>query len=447
MPTNNTLKLEDRLILFAYFNDLFGARQFSELQNALKGTAEGFDEEGHSHFYNVLRSRAVLKVSPDLLKTCDENIKTDVAAINRGRTDPIRLKYFQYLAALYTELYLYWRAYDRAAFIQRLNQFVAQANAKVGYAAHYPKFNDSDLDKIAYWMATGSGKTLLLHLNYHQFFRYNLQPLDNLLLITPNERLSDQHLQEMDLSGVPSARFGDGAGSRLTDQRLVRVIEITKFTEKKTGSGVSVDVEAFEGNNLLFVDEGHKGSGGEAWKGYRERLGAEGFTFEYSATFGQAINIVQDNELLTEYSKSILFDYSYKYFYGDGYGKEYSILNLKNEVASDLTDTLLLGNLLSFYEQARCYADQRAALKAYHLEPPLWVFVGSSVNAVYSENKEKKSDVLTVVMFLRRVLKNDGGWTTRTLDAILKGKSQLKEDGRDIFEGQFGYISTTLLDA
>jgi len=36
-----------------------------------------------------------------------------------------------------------------------------------------------------------------------------------------------------------------------------------------------------------------------------------------------------------------------------------------------------------------------------HLEMPLWIFVGSSVNAVYSEDKEKKSDVLRVVLFLR----------------------------------------------
>ena len=33
--------------------------------------------------------------------------------------------------------------------------------------------------------------------------------------------------------------------------------------------------------------------------------------------------------LLEEYSKAVIFDYSYKYFYHDGYGKDYNILNLK----------------------------------------------------------------------------------------------------------------------
>jgi len=44
-------------------------------------------------------------------------------------------------------------------------------------------------------------------------------------------------------------------------------------------------------------------------------------------------------------------DYSYKYFHGDGYGKDFVILNLREETTEDQTDVLLLGNLLNFYEQ------------------------------------------------------------------------------------------------
>jgi hypothetical protein len=445
MPNDQPpLKLEDRLILFAYFNDLFGAAKFTDLQAVLKDTAEGYDEQGRSHFYNTLKGRANLRVPADLLATCDESIKNDLAAINRGRLEPIRLRYFQYLAALYTELYLHWRATDRLRFKKRLNAFVAEVNRRMVYGAHYPFFNDDDLDKIAYWMATGSGKTLLLHLNYRQFFRYQCAPLDDVLLITPNEGLSAQHLDELAKSGLPGLPFSQAEAMTLTGEKSIRVIEITKFTEKKTGGGVSIDVDHFEGNsNLIFVDEGHKGAGGEAWKGYRDRLSANGFTFEYSATFGQAINIAQDPALLNEYSKSILFDYSYKYFWGDGYGKDYAILNLRTDTADDLTDTLLLGNLLSFYEQARCYADHRTELKPYHLELPLWIFVGSSVNrrGGYSESSEIRSDILRIVLFLRRALRNTGSWTTNTLQAILKGKSDLKDpEGRDIFEGRFDYV-------
>jgi len=87
-----------------------------------------------------------------------------------------------------------------------------------------------------------------------------------------------------------------------------------------------VSVDCFEGNNLVLVDEGHRGASGSEWLDKRNRLCEEGFSFEYSATFGQAVK--GNRQLEQQYAKCILFNYSYKYFYRDGYGKEYSILNL-----------------------------------------------------------------------------------------------------------------------
>jgi hypothetical protein len=265
--------------------------------------------------------------------------------------------------------------------------------------------------------------------------------LDNILLITPNEGLSEQHLAELAASGIPARRFDLNAGNLWSGGRdVVQVIEITKLVEEKRGGGVSVPVEAFEGRNLIFVDEGHKGSGGEAWRKYRDALGATGFTFEYSATFGQALSAARNDPLTAEYGKAILFDYSYRYFYGDGFGKDFRILNLKEETQADKTDTLLLGNLLSFYEQVRLYEEQADALRPYNLEKPLWVFVGSTVNAVYTENKQPRSDVLTVARFLHRVL-SDRSWAVKAIQSVLKGKTGLvSPDGQDIFAGRFPFL-------
>ena len=151
---------------------------------------------------------------------------------------------------------------------------------------------------------------------------------------------------------------------------------------EKRGEGESIPVEAFHGNNLIFVDEGHKGSGGEAWRKVRDALGETGFTFEYSATFGQALAAARNDVLLEEYGKAIAFDYSYRYFYGDGYGKDFTILNLQRETTAELTDMLLLANLLSFYEQQLVFSEQASALRPYNLARPLWTFIGGSVNAV-----------------------------------------------------------------
>jgi hypothetical protein len=200
-------------------------------------------------------------------------------------------------------------------------------------------------------------------------------------------------------------------------------------------------VEAFEGNNLILVDEGHKGSGGEAWRKFRDALGETGFTFEYSATFGQALTAAHNDQLTEEYGKAIAFDYSYRYFHGDGYGKDFRVLNLKQETTEEQTETLLLGNLLSFYEQQRVFEEQAEALRPYNLERPLWVFVGSTVNAVYTEDKRKRSDVLTVVRFLHHALENKRGWAVRTIKKLVEGKTGLTTpDGGDVFAGKFAYL-------
>ena len=277
------VKLEERLTLLAWLNDLFGYKSNRDLLADMKEAAEGFDAAGRS-FVNqrLLTHRDKVKILPADLARYDDNIRAHLQAMNARRPEPITLRYFQHLAALYAEVFLDWYFHRRAEMLRSLNAFVTGRNAKrlAGEPAD-AAFVEADLKKLAFWMATGSGKTLIMHLNYRQFLHYNDQPLDNILLITPNEGLSEQHLAEMEASEIPARRFDlNESGLGLAAKDAVRVIEITKLVEEKRGGGVSVPVEAFEGNNLIFVDEGHKGSGGEAWRKFRDALGETGFTFE-----------------------------------------------------------------------------------------------------------------------------------------------------------------------
>ena len=75
------------------------------------------------------------------------------------------------------------------------------------------------------------------------------------------------------------------------------------------------------------MDEGHLGATGRVWRERRRELSRGGFTFEYSATFNQVVS-GRDPDLLHAYGKCLLFDYSYRRFHQDGYGKDYAILNL-----------------------------------------------------------------------------------------------------------------------
>ena len=435
-------QLNNHLTLHAWLNDHFRYKTTRELLNDLKDADEGFNPDGHSPVCEFLISRAKPN-SPiaAALPTYDANIKRHLAAINHKRTQPIVLRYFQYLALLYTEIFLDWKFNRPGKFLHQLNAFVQRHNeAKAPGDAMDAPFTTDALEKLAFWMATGAGKTLIMHINYHQYLHYCNETLDHIVLITPNEGLSEQHMRELANSDIRSERFNVEGNHRLSNtHNAMQVIEITKLVEEKTGGGMSVPVEAFEGNNLIFVDEGHKGSGGKVWRKYREDLAETGFTFEYSATFGQALAAANNADLVDEYGKAIAFDYSYRYFYSDGYGKNFRILNVRHDEETQ-TETLLLANLLSFYEQRRYFTQNTDDVRTYGLDSPLWAFVGSKVNVVYTENRRSRSDVLNVIRFLHKFLRNEDNWAIHTIERILDGNSGLSDaDGTDVFHKRLTY--------
>ena len=443
MPNNNSRRqLDNHLTLHAWLNNHFGYKTTRDLLSDVETVEEGFNPDGHSPICEFLMSRP----EPDsaieaALPIYDTNIKRHLAAINNKRTQPIVLRYFQYLALLYSEIFLDWKFNRPTEFLHQLNDFVQRRNdARAPGDVLDARFEAEDLEKLAFWMATGAGKTLIMHINYHQYLHYCKEVLDHIVLITPNEGLSEQHLRELANSDIGCERFKTEGNRLVHAQNGIQVIEITKLVEEKTGGGLSVPVEAFEGNNLIFVDEGHKGSGGKVWRAYREALAETGFTFEYSATFGQALTAANNADLVDEYGKAIAFDYSYRYFYGDGYGKNFRILNVRDDEETQ-TETLLLGNLLSFYEQRRYFSQKTDAVRTYGLDSPLWAFVGSKVNAVYTEDRQKRSDILNVLRFLHRFLKNEGNWAIRTVGKILNSESGLSsESGTDVFNNRLNYL-------
>ena len=442
MPRNNPQRqLDNHLTLHGWLNDHFGYKTTRDLLNDVVRFDEGFSPNGHAPICEFLMSLPNLKYGiEDTLPTYDTNIKKHLSAINNKRTQPIVLRYFQYLALLYTEIFLDCKFNRPGELLRQLNTFVQKRNdMRAPSDAMDTEFTDSDLEKLAFWMATGAGKTLIMHINYHQYLHYCKETLDHVVLITPNEGLSEQHIRELENSDIRCQRFNVDGNRFLSNHNALQVIEITKLVEEKTAGGLSVPVEAFEGNNLIFVDEGHKGSGGKVWRAYREALAKTGFTFEYSATFGQALAAAQNADLLDEYGKAIAFDYSYRYFYGDGYGKNFRILNVKHDEETQ-TETLLLANLLSFYEQRRYFKQNTDAVRDYGLESPLWVFVGSKVNVVYTENRQSRSDVLNVIRFLHRFLRNEGNWAIDTIEKILNGNSGLSDNGIDVFHDRLNHL-------
>jgi hypothetical protein len=445
------MKFEQRLLLNQYLLSLLNARTFDNLAQDLRNdqSYEQVDEEGRTGFYHVLVAKLSqgAAISRDLLATYDENIVRHTRTISRKRGETIRWKYFQYLALLFTEIYLDRFFHNPKGLLQDLNNLLETFNAETAQEDRLPAYAPDDLRKICYWMATGSGKTLIMHMNilqYHHYLRLagNGNQLNRVILLTPNEGLSIQHLDEMHASGFVRAEiFQKDYQMRLPtawDTPAVDIIDIHKLREE--AGEKTVAIETFEGGNLVLVDEGHLGASGEEWLDKRDRLCADGFSFEYSATFGQAMKASRRKELTEKYAKTILFDYSYKFFHRDGYGKNYWILNLPDEKDDETRKLYLTGCLLTFYQQQRLYLDKSPEFRLHNLEAPLWVFVGSSVSAVRTEHKRKVSDVVDILLFLADFVKNKEA-SLRRLQQLLSGRSNILDSrDHDVFASAFPYL-------
>ena len=444
-----TLPFAERLVLSRYLMRRLGYGSFEQLAVHLKNPAlEEIDPDGVSRFHRALVANRPAAVDPalvlpdDLLLAYDENITRHTRTINAHRPDPIRWKYFQYVALLCTEVYLDRFFEDQAALMADLQRAAGNFNVEhpddqVG------EYDEDELRKVAFWMATGAGKTLLMHINIHQYLDYlarydRTRELNRIILLTPNEGLSKQHLGDLRASGFDADLFSK-AGRSLYAGRTVEIIDIHKLKEESGEKTIAVDT--FEGFNLVLADEAHRGTSGKEWLEMRRRLADQGFSFEYSATFGQAVS--GDAQLEQEYARRILFDYSYRYFHADGYGKDFRILNLNDDRDEEVRNRYLLAALLTFYQQLRLHLDKETSFRAYQVARPLWVFVGGKVNAVRFENKRQVSDVVDILLFLASITDlGNQAWLLREIERLLAGRSGLlNEHGRELFPAkQFEYL-------
>ena len=477
------------LVLNRWMLSHFNGKSLAVLKERLGADRhEGIDDDGQTRFFHEL-TRDLFeydRISNAELRHYDLNIVEHWKAITEKRNAAegavLTMKYFQYLSMLFSEIYLDWFFNRRQELLDGLNAELAEYLKEDG-AEPFRPYNAEDLNKIAYWSATGSGKTLLLHVNIRQYLDYyrggnagaasGAFP-DKIIILTPNEGLSRQHMEELSLSGFSFHRLFDK--NRTPDfPGTIEVIDVNKLSED--GGDKTVAVDAFEGDNLVLVDEGHRGTSGGAgaWLARREKLVSKGFAFEYSATFAQAVGkgfTVEKAELdilkkkakrwfgttalksLNEqqldhialadsekkrartdavketYAKAVLFDYSYKYFYADGYGKEHLILNLAYDNDDETRALYFTACLLAFYQQMWLWETKRDVMADFNIERPLWAFVGHTVAG-------EESDLMTVLGFLAGFLNNDDrakNWIAQ----LIADKEQLMDTkGQSIFAKRF----------
>ena len=476
----------DNLILNRYLLSLFNQDNLEKFKQRLGDDRfEGIDNDGQTKFFHELTGGQLFQtdlISENDLRRYDLNIVKHWQQITEHRNNAgghiLKLKYFQYLSLLFTEIYLDFYFNRPNELLNQLNEQLVLLKENDNAFPDFDLYELSDLNKLAFWNATGSGKTLLMHVNILQYLHYQKNKDLTVFVITPNEGLSEQHLAEFTASSLPASLFDKNKpfqGTGLFND--IQIMDINKLADKDGELTVAVD-RFLDLNKLVLVDEGHRGSSGDQWIARRQKLIGDGFAFEYSATFGQAVKdgktvkdclfdiqkkIGKENGITKKaeqqkiptsfadkqeakqkavfetYAKCVLFDYSYKFFYADGYGKEFSILNMKAEDygVADNDRKYFLASLLSFYQQLYLFAKNQEKLTAYNLHKPLWVFVGNTVNA-------ENSDIWAVVEQLAYFLngKNRSQILAWLNDLLCDKPLLLDSKGNAIFRHRFLPLAT-----
>lgn len=366
----------------------------------LKETIDLFDKSTQEKLEAFDASIGLDEKNLDAVK---KYLKAYNAYLEAQNQNKVTLRYYQILAIYFTE----------AFFRNRDNK----------------EFEDFAKSALAYWMATGSGKTMIMHINVFQFIEHNKSFKDlEIIITTPGVNLIHQHEREV----TPLVEYLN----KIHRNKIRFTIDTTSALLNKAD-----DFFDFPDNKkyqrLILVDEAHIGLGtsqkddeGEFLK-LRRRLNIKhSFLFEYSATFHNL-----DSKLENEYSKSIIFDYNYNLFYRDGYGKDFYFEKINADVLlnGSLDDNLAL-NLKVIEEKLDVfnkldYSDIKDLFAATTFpDRPLIAFMGNTVNDKKDEGKkgdDELSDISKIVDYLAKLSEADRVKFKNVFNNDFKGKLRL----------------------
>lgn len=340
--------------------------------------------EGHERDYQKQVESFASRQSSGLPKPMGRKIQKWLNDYNQLLSRPFTLRYYQILALYFTE------------------HVLEQKRAGKSFA---------EQKALAYWMATGSGKTLLMHLNILQYIAHigGGAAFDELqiILTTPGVNLIEQHEREL---GEVVRQL-----NRLYNNRI-------KLTVATTGALLNKEPGFFNMPDstrlfrLILVDEGHIGlaSGGKevgAFKQLRQELlkPDNAFLFEYSATY----HGISDTHV-RDYEEQIVYDYNYYRFFKDGYGKDYALQSLaddrfadtgKGDAAFFASTFDTLREKLTAHEHltvSQAHGAGELPFAGHFPDKPLLAYMGNTVEDPRKEGtaKDEVSDIRRFVVWL-----------------------------------------------
>ena len=341
-------------------------------QHFLKGGIDLFDlvTQGKIEAYD-----ASIGFDVKALEAIKQYLKDYNRYLETQKVEKVTLRYYQIMALYFTEVF----------FRNRNNK----------------DFEDFTDNALAYWMATGSGKTIIMHINIFQFIAHNKGFKDlELIMTTPGVNLIEQHEREV----TPLIEYLN----KSYKNKVRLTIDTTSALLNKADDFFNFPDDKSR-QRLILVDEAHIGLGsnqkddeGEFLK-LRRRLNIKhSFLFEYSATFHNL-----SKGLENEYSKSIIYDYNYNLFYRDGYGKDFYFQKIGSDLLKDDYKDNLDLNLKVIEDKLDVFSKMDYALvkDLFRAETfpdrPLIAFMGNTVNDKSKEGKgeDELSDISEIVKY------------------------------------------------
>ncbi len=295
-------------------------------------------------------------------------------------------------------------------------------------------------NRMSFWMATGSGKTLIivkLIEILHKLMKLGLIPKKEILFLTYREDLLEafkKHIEEynqeksfenqiklINLKDYEKEKNQIDFSNRvfiyrsdlISDERKENILNFRDYLENKDEKPI--------GNWYLILDEAHKGDTQESKRqNIFSILSQKGFLFNFSATFTEAIDIV-----------STVYNLNLNEFINKGYGKQ--IYVSQEEVKafkekSDFNETekrkIILKNLINLVAVKRAYQNIKEE-NLYH--NPLLIFLMNSVNTKDADLKLIFKELASIGKSIDEDLFNEA--KEELINELTNSKYTLGEEG------------------
>lgn len=311
-------------------------------------------------------------------------------------------------------LYYYYHQNDH--LVQHYQNLTSEAwKSEISYSNESPQFellgqyfkvknnqisHEQFLNRACLWMATGSGKTLVLIklIEFlHQLATNDYIPKNDILILAPKSDILKQIKEHIDV-------FNKNSTVKINLEDL-RNFENQKYLQTSLYDTNSITVFYFRSDNItdtdktellsyktvlnngkwyVLLDEAHKGDKEDSIRqAYYSILAHKGFIFSFSATFTDTLDIV-----------TTAYNFNLKKFIEGGYGKhltvsgqEYKNWNKKKGEFSDEEKTQMVVKSLLVTTAIKKEAEY---IKSHHPDlyhNPLLVTIANEVNTVDAELK------------------------------------------------------------